>query len=751
MNKAATFLAASALGLAPLATVADGGQIQLSVDGTNRVIQVLGDENEDWRFQSSTDLVTWSDVTALGYLLSGDTNAPSRSLAGSADARQFLRAIKTDGLYDPTVLRTIRLTFTQSNWQTLLTNGRTTGSNTPCAFVMDNGATVAGAGARYRGNTSFTGMGGGSAPVKKSVNLELDYTDTSADVMSYDTLNLNNAYADETIMRESIYFNVMRKYTVCPHGSLVKLSINNAYWGVYSFVQQQDGDLIREYFPSNDGDRWRAPNMGGGGGPGGGTANSALGYVHNANLTTYQRNYELDASSDATNAWRRLTNVIYVLNNTPTAEFRDKVENVLAVDRWLWFLALENIFADDDSYWNKGADYMMYFEPESGRLHPVEHDGNEAFMAQDASLTPVQGATASDRPVLQKLLSVAELRQRYLAHMRTALEESFNPSILIPIIDRTVALAAGDISADPKKGFTMTAYTNDVTALKNFIRQRYAFLTNHAEVKPVPPIIVAACDPKPKPTAAEVPFITAEVRANGANGLSSVWLYYRAASYGRFTAVQMFDDGAHGDGTAHDSAFGAATAAFPAGTKVRYYIEARSANNAKAASFSPPRSEEDTYSYRVALTLAPSTPVVINELMASNTSCLADPQGEYDDWIELHNLTDQSVDLTGWYLSDEPNNPRKWAFPNGTTIPADGYLLVWADEDGTATPGLHASFKLSASEGDQLLLVDTDANLNVVLDSVSFGPQDADLSYGRTAADADLLAVMTPTPGQANP
>jgi hypothetical protein len=211
----------------------------------------------------------------------------------------------------------------------------------------------------------------------------------------------------------------------------------------------------------------------------------------------------------------------------------------------------------------------------------------------------------------------------------------------------------------------------------------------------------------------------------------------------------MFDDGLHGDGVENDGLFGAATTNYPAGTKVRFYVEARSANAAKAAAFSPARAEQQTQSYRVVVTTASNSPIVINEVMASNTSTLADPQGEFDDWIELRNLTDQDVDLTGRYLSDEPNHPRKWAFPAGTVIPADGYLLVWADEDGSATPGLHASFKLSA-DGEEIFLTDTDANLNAILDSISFGPQTTDRSYGRTDADADVWAVIDATPGTAN-
>ena len=94
--------------------------------------------------------------------------------------------------------------------------------------------------------------------------------------------------------------------------------------------------------------------------------------------------------------------------------------------------------------------------------------------------------------------------------------------------------------------------------------------------------------------------------------------------------------------------------------------------------------------------------------------------------------------------------PDAWQFPPGTIIPAEDYLIVWADEDGTASPGLHASFKLSAS-GDEIFLTDTDANLNAVLDSIIFGDQITDLSYGRSSADADVWLIMEPTPGAANP
>ena len=86
--------------------------------------------------------------------------------------------------------------------------------------------------------------------------------------------------------------------------------------------------------------------------------------------------------------------------------------------------------------------------------------------------------------------------------------------------------------------------------------------------------------------------------------------------------------------------------------------------------------------------------VVINELMADNDNIHADPQGDYDDWLELYNLTDAAVLLTGMYLSDKEDELTQWEFPENTQIPANGYLVVWLDDDVDAAEGLHANLSL---------------------------------------------------------
>lgn len=115
--------------------------------------------------------------------------------------------------------------------------------------------------------------------------------------------------------------------------------------------------------------------------------------------------------------------------------------------------------------------------------------------------------------------------------------------------------------------------------------------------------------------------------------------------------------------------------------------------------------------------------ITINEFQASNTKTLY-YNGKFPDWIELKNSSASAVNISGYYLSDDRANFAKWAFPTGTTIPANGYLLVYAN---AANTGLQTNFKLS-STGDQLYL---STNTLVSLDSVVFGEQYPDISFGR--------------------
>ncbi|MBN2021319.1 MAG: lamin tail domain-containing protein [Pirellulales bacterium] len=127
-------------------------------------------------------------------------------------------------------------------------------------------------------------------------------------------------------------------------------------------------------------------------------------------------------------------------------------------------------------------------------------------------------------------------------------------------------------------------------------------------------------------------------------------------------------------------------------------------------------------------------PLWITELMAVNDSTLRDDDGEYRDWIEIFNPTNEAVDLTGWYLTDNDGDLRKWAFPS-ITLDANEYMVVFASDKDRRDPSapLHTNFKLDGDEGEYLALVKPDGagGVTVAFDyDPSFPPQVSDVSYG---------------------
>jgi len=145
--------------------------------------------------------------------------------------------------------------------------------------------------------------------------------------------------------------------------------------------------------------------------------------------------------------------------------------------------------------------------------------------------------------------------------------------------------------------------------------------------------------------------------------------------------------------------------------------------------------------------------VFINEWMAANTNSLADPaDGRYDDWFELFNPNDFTVDLGGYYLTDNLNNRFQYKIPDGYGVPGHGFLLVWADnqssQNSSNVADLHVNFQLRAV-GEEIGLFDPSG---VLVDGITFTNQLDDISAGRYPDGSSTLYLMpgTATPRAAN-
>lgn len=149
--------------------------------------------------------------------------------------------------------------------------------------------------------------------------------------------------------------------------------------------------------------------------------------------------------------------------------------------------------------------------------------------------------------------------------------------------------------------------------------------------------------------------------------------------------------------------------------------------------------------------------VVISEFMASNQTGLTDEDGDYSDWIELHNEGPSTVDLAGWALTDDSDLADTWAFPSVSLAP-DEYLVVFASGKDRAISGneLHTHFKLSA-DGEYLALVQQDGSTVASSFSPAYPEQFEDVSYGIQTEGTNLSLsagaagyLIKHTPGAAN-
>ncbi|MEN6425492.1 MAG: CotH kinase family protein [Phycisphaerales bacterium] len=692
--------------------------------------------------------------------------------------------VRAADLYDEDALPVLQLRFSQSNWYTLLANNYSSKTDLAATLTVD-GVVYEGVGVRFRGNTSYQ-MTQNSQ--KKSFNISLDYTLEGQRLMGYKTLNLLNCANDATFMREVLYTNTCRQVIPSAKGSFVRLEINGENWGVYANIQQLNAQFLNDWFASNDGTQWRGDGMrggvtpggntGGGGGTGGGTgpvrrstgdigvaggqddvgaveisiaeggvtAGSAALTWLGTGAASYQVAYELKSTHQA-DPWASLINVCNVLNNTTLAELPDELESVLNVDGAQWVCAFEIIFQDDDGYVNKrGSDYGLYYEPETGRIHLMQYDGNESMGTSQWSL--FYRADDSVVPIMYRLMTISKYRPRYLAHVRTILDDLFTEDALFVKIDAYRSLIEAEVQADAKKLYTYQAFTSGVTTVKTFITSRRATLLANAEVNRQSPEITAVEREVIETESGQSLLVTA--RLSEAVSVASVELYVAAGPFALFAPVSMVDQGIQTEDGASDRTFTAALPDYPAGTVVRYYVQATAADNVGTLAFNPEGAEHDVYRHVVTYPHAAYSGVVFNEVMAKNVAVIADPQGEYDDWIELKNTSEEAISLAGMYLSDSPDNPLKWRFPDGTQIEPGGYLLVWADEDTQDEPGLHASFKLSA-KGETIWLFDTLENGHALLDSATIEGLSGDQSCGRYPDGIGLMQISSvPTPLEQN-
>ncbi|MDC0302705.1 CotH kinase family protein [bacterium] len=148
----------------------------------------------------------------------------------------------------------------------------------------------------------------------------------------------------------------------------------------------------------------------------------------------------------------------------------------------------------------------------------------------------------------------------------------------------------------------------------------------------------------------------------------------------------------------------------------------------------------------VLFTIRASASPVISEFLTANASGYLDEDDKRSDWIEIHNPSQNPVELSGWHLTDDSTNLTKWTFPSHILAP-DEYLVVIASGNDRAVSGseFHTNFSLSRSS-DYLALVSPTGNVST---SFNYPNQTSDVSFGPTKTGSELVLISQSSPAKA--
>ncbi|WP_051568613.1 CotH kinase family protein [Crocinitomix catalasitica] len=638
------------------------------------------------------------------------------------------------GTYDVSSITLIEIEFEEENWDALMdANYAADADERLVGDCKVNGVEYLSVGVAFKGNSTYN-----ATSLKNPLNIKLDYI-LDQKYHGFSTFKLSNGSMDPSFVREVLSYEIARDYMDVPLSNYAKVTINGEYYGLFSSSESIDGDYLeRRLYADDDNTRFKCnPVSVGDGG-------SSLEYLGD-DSTDYYEYYELKSDF----GWKDMMN----FTNNLTYDMAN-IEDYLDVDRALWMLAFNNVMVNLDSYSGPFKQNYYFIKDDNDRFFPILWDLNQSIgsftmLAEGPGRIDLNDLTDMDLylreddasyPLIYQLFSIPRYRKMYLAHVKTMVEEHLVDRNYYARVEEMQEVIIDEVDAEPNGFYTRTQFTSNlyetegggggpgpggVFGISEILDGRLDYYEDLAEWAYVAPNIT---DINTNP-AVITAYVTATITANISDA-TYAHIGYRNDLQDAFTKVEMFDDGAHGDGGAGDGVFGAF---IPTSAKdIQYYIYA---DNDLAGKFSPVRAEHEYYSLII------QSDVVINEVLASNSTIAADQDGEYNDWVELFNTTGSDINISGYYLSDRPNaEPMQWQFPEGTIISANDYLIVWLDED-TMQEGLHANFKLSAN-GESISFSDASG---FELNRVKYPEMFTDVTYGRYENGTGGFIKMIPT------
>jgi len=603
-------------------------------------------------------------------------------------------------------------------------------------------------GFRLRGGTSRQAF-------KKSFKVSFNSFTKGRRFHGVKKLNLNGEHNDPSIIRSKLSFDLYHDVgVIAPRASHTRVYINGAYYGLYISVENVDEELLSRNYGDDTGILWKCLYP------------ADLHYISD-DPAVYEglKNgaalvYELETNAKGED-FVPLARFIRMLSKTPPAAMADSLESLLDVPTVLKYFAMDVLVGQWDEYRSLMNNYYLYYMRIENRFTLIPYDYDNTFGVDWFSIN-WSTANPYNYPKVQagvRPLSEVLLAQNTYRDLFTHFLSYYNTNVLalprwesrIDRIRDTITSAALQDSmrmldyhftaADFINSYTSGSYSNQHVkfGLKQFVNLRNSSLPTQLAFTNAPPTAYNIAVTPENPRGEDSIVVTAA--CFGSMGVQRVTLLYTAVGSDSVRRFPMVNIPINGTPVVEKADRWIVTLP-PLGAGARGSFTLELQDNIAQVQISP-----HLAAIPIRTQTQSGTGLVINELLADNTNVIADQNGEYDDWIELYNVGSSAIALTGKYLTDNPTARSKWRFaqPNLSINPGE-FLLVWCD-DQTTQAGIHTNFKLSAN-GEYAAIVDTDGVS--VIDSISFGPQAKNISFGRSPDGGAQWRTMTPSPGRAN-
>lgn len=496
-----------------------------------------------------------------------------------------------NSFYDIQKIQKIEVEFSQPNWDYRLDTAKLgNGGYIMAKSVTINGTKFDSVGVKYKGSSSYD-----SSYAKNPFHFALDkYINQS--YQNITDVKLSNCYADPSLIREALSYQILQNYMECPRANFVQLYINGKYWGLFTNDEDINKDFCNQHFYSSK-NTFIKCNPESNPGP---TIKSNLKYIQ-ADSTEYAKYYELKSK----NGWYEFIALCDSVTNHP-----QNIESILDMDRAIWMLAFNNVLVNLDSYTGAFAQNYYLYKDKTGKFNPIIWDMNMSFGgfpfvgSSNSSMGSLTVANmqqlplnihASDPywPLINVVMNNSTFKKIYMAHLRTIVEEMFVSGKYETIAKTLQDLVDTAAQSDNNKFYSYGQFQNAMTTnnsvgsytvpgIKNLMDARVTYLKSTSDYQLQAPTISNVA-----PISAPVLYASVTIRAQVGNA-TSVYLAYRMDSTQRFVKIPMYDDGLHNDGAAADGIYGEAFTM--SASYAQYYIYA---TNNEAAMFSPQRAEHE--------------------------------------------------------------------------------------------------------------------------------------------------------------